>query len=356
MSTSSFTMPPEWHPQSGTWLAWPHNSDTWSQNLDSAQSEFAKLVHAIAADQHTWVLCPARNIDAARQAIADAPATELTPLQQQRIHFVDIATNDAWARDYAPTFVVEQSSNGNKQLHSVDWHYNAWGGKYPPFDDDQKVAAAIADRLNIPNHTAGLCLEGGAIEINGNGVLLITESCVFDPNRNPDVTQEQVEATLTRLLGVQHFVWLPGDAAGPTVLGDDTDGHIDQLARFTDDHTIVHAWTDDASDPQRPGLEENIHVLKQQMRQIDPACRFMPLMLPPAIEACDLRVPACYCNFLITNGSVLVPQFASADADATALRTLKPLFPDRRIVPLDSKNLTVGLGSFHCLTQQQPAP
>ena len=267
---------------------------------------------------------------------------------------VEIQTNDAWARDYAPTF-VKSELNGGGQLHSVDWHYNAWGGKYPPYDQDQQVAQRVAKHLGIENHRAGICAEGGALEINGDGVLLITRSSILNQNRNPNLNQSEVEEVLQRLLGTRKIVWLPGDEAGVTVMGDDTDGHIDQLARFTDDHTIVYAWTDDPLDPQRQGLQANRDELQRQMATIDPKCKMIALPLPPAIEYCGLRIPASYCNFLLTNESMLVPQFDSPDADQRAIEILSPLFLGRQVIGLPSKNLTVGLGSFHCLTQQQPA-
>ncbi len=353
-------MPPEWAPQAATWLSFPINSDTWSQNRSAAQAEFALLVHAIAADQKAYVMCGGHgHRKTAQRIILDQHEGFLSQQQIENIELVAIETNDAWARDYAPTFaksVTSKESDG--KLYSIDWHYNAWGGKYPPFDLDQQVAGKVAKWLGIENVAAGICAEGGALEINSAGVLLVTRSSVLNDNRNPSADQSldqcHIEALFQNLLGAKHIVWLPGDQVGPTVLGDDTDGHIDQLARFTDDSTIVYAWTEDADDPQRAGLENNLIELKRQMNGIDTGCRFVPLPLPPAITHCDLRVPASYCNFLITNQSVLVPQFGADEADARALAILSPLFPDRRLVPLPSKELAVGLGSFHCLTQQQP--
>ena len=360
MPTESFsekpalTMPPEWAPQAATWLSFPINSDTWSQNLEAAQSEFAQLARAIAADQKTCVMCGGeKHRETARRAVFDQHEGQLSQQQIDNIELVDIETNDAWARDYAPTFV--KSDRSDRALYSIDWHYNAWGGKYPPFDLDQQVACEIARRLEIENIAAGICAEGGALEINGKGMLLVTRSSILNDNRNPEMDQTQTEAVFQNYLGAKQIVWLPGDQAGPTVLGDDTDGHIDQLARFTDDSAIVYAWTEDANDRQRAGLESNLAELKRQIEALDASCRLIPLPLPPAITHCDLRLPASYCNFLITNQSVMVPQFGVTASDKQALEILSPLFPDRRLVPLPSKELAVGLGSFHCLSQQQPA-
>ena len=345
-------MPPEWAPQAATWLSFPINHDTWAQNLVAAQAEFALLVHAIADDQKAYVMCGGeQNRETARQIILEQRENQLSPQQVENIELVDIPTNDAWARDYAPTFVKDTSTG---VLCSIDWHYNAWGGKYPPYDLDQQVAGKVASKLGLENITAGICAEGGALEINGNGVLLVTRSSILNENRNPDLDQTQIEAVFQERLGAKKIIWLPGDQAGPTVLGDDTDGHIDQLARFIDDASIVYAWTEDVDDPQRAPLENNLAELKRQMESIDADCRFVPLPLPPVITHCNLRLPASYCNFLVTNRSVLVPQFG-ATSDAKALEILSPLFANRRLVPLPSRELAVGLGSFHCLSQQQPA-
>ena len=334
MNDETFSMPAEWQPHAATWLSWPHNADTWSQNLELAQAEFRQLVEAIAQFEPVNLLVG--GVDA-KHVRCDSP----------NVHLIPIATNDAWARDYAPTFA--KSSSG--KLKSVDWFYNAWGGKYPPFDLDQKVAERVAKHLEIENIKVDLCLEGGALEINSKGTLITTRSCTLAKNRNPDATQQSVDTIFREHLGAKNIIWLPGDA----IEGDDTDGHIDQLARFTDDHTIVHAWTVNEDDPRRPAIARNIDALKSAMATIDPNCRFVALPIPDPIHYCDLVVPASYCNFLIVNGAVIVPQFGQSDADASAIAILQEQFPNHEIVPSPSKNLAVGLGSFHCLSQQQPA-
>ena len=333
MSDEKFSMPAEWQPHAATWLSWPHNTDTWSQNLELAQAEFRQLVETVARFEPVYLM--AGGIEES-QLRFDSPNVQIVP----------IPTNDAWARDYAPTFI--KSSSG--KLKSVDWFYNAWGGKYPPFDLDQKVAQAVADFLEIENVKVDFCLEGGALEINSKGTLITTRSCALAENRNPNSSQQEVEALLRKHLDVQNIVWLPGDA----IAGDDTDGHIDQLARFVDDTTIVHAWTANSDDPRRPAIEKNVDALKGAVAEIDPSCRFVALPIPAPIHYCDLTVPASYCNFLIVNDAVIVPQFDQRESDANAVEILSACFPDRAIVPLPSKNLTVGLGSFHCLAQQQP--
>ncbi len=333
-----FRMPAEWEQQSSIWLSWPHNIETWPKNLEAAQIEFRKLVEAIAASQPVNILVGSEQLAAARERLA-----------LENVCFVEIPTNDAWARDYAPTFVKKFEEGAEPKLVAIDWHYNAWGGKYPPFDQDQKVARRVAEHLGIQFVSPGLCFEGGAIEMNESGVLLSTKSCALDPNRNPDVNTEQVEQIFGEFLGAKAVLWLSGDA----IEGDDTDGHIDQLARFTNDSTIVYAWTDDKQDGQYGGLAQNLKDLKNGLDKHGLEYRLVPLPIPAAMEFCDRRIPASYCNFLITNNAVLVPKF-DVPEDEIALRILQPLFPNRTVVALPSKNLSVGLGSFHCLSQQQP--
>jgi agmatine deiminase len=334
---SRFRMPAEWELQAAIWLGWPHNVETWPLNLAAAQSEFVALVRTVSESQLVQVMVPQRKL-------------ALAGLQLERIsnaNVVPIETNDAWARDYAPTFVKDVESG---ELVSIDWYYNAWGGKYPPFDLDQRVSSKVADHLRIRNIAGGLCFEGGAIEINQRGVLMTTESCALDPNRNAGKSRLEVESILIERLGCSEVVWLPGDLGeSKTLIGDDTDCHIDQLARFVDDDTIVHAWTTE-SDSRFEALKLNVAAIKAQL----PSVQLVPLMLPEAFEFCDRMIPASYCNFLITNDSVIVPQF-DVPGDEAAVEVLRSLFSNRNIVPLASRNLSVGLGSFHCLSQQQPA-
>jgi agmatine deiminase len=331
-------MPAEWQPQSAMWMSWPHNVETWPENLADAQAEFVEFANTIASYQPVNVMVSGR---AKQQA-------ELMLGESQNIELIDIPTNDAWARDYAPTFVKDLNSN---RLVAINWHYNAWGGKYPPFDDDQKVARRVAENLAVECVSPELCFEGGGIEINDAGLLLCTSSCALDPNRNPEKSLDEVEEILRDYLGAKQVVWLSGDA----IEGDDTDGHIDQLARFTDEKTIVYAWSE-PDDPQHTGLAQNLEDLESGLTRFDLSrIRLIALPMPPPIVRNERRVPASYCNFLIANGVVVVPQFGEAHSDRQAIEILTPLFPDRDVVGLNSVNLSVGLGSFHCLSQQQPA-
>lgn len=333
---SRFRMPAEWEPQAATWVSWPHNVETWPTNLNEAQSEFVRFVKAIAQSQPVNVMAPYRELPTVTSRLENI----------SNVSVCDIETNDAWARDYAPTFVKDVGTN---ELVAVDWYYNAWGEKYPPFESDQQVAKKVADHLGVRHLAGGLCFEGGAIEVNENGVLLTTESCALSPSRNAGMSQRNVESILRERLGCREIVWLPGDVnESKTLHGDDTDGHIDQLARFVDNDTIVHAWANE-SDSRHAALAANVAALREQL----PDVKLVPLMLPEPFEFCDRQIPASYCNFLITNGAVMVPTF-DVPQDALAVEVLSSIFDGREIVSLASRNLAVGLGSFHCLSQQQP--
>ena len=341
MHSTKYRLPAEWEPQAAVWLTWPDNQETWPDNLLAAQIEFCALVHSLAEVVTVRVIVNQSSLDEAYQRLIQPDI--------RNVGFINIPTNDAWARDYAPTFVVSDSD----ELVAIDWDYNAWGGKYPPFDDDQQVASKIAKGMTIQTLRPELCFEGGAIEANGQGIILSTVSCALDPNRNSsDSTelQQRFEAAFEKYLGAEKTIWLPGDA----IAGDDTDGHIDQLARFTSAKTLVYASCD-SDDDQYDRFTENLTALQTGLAAIDDDFELHALPVPKQpIHFCGRRLPASYCNFLITNDLVVVPQFGCPE-DAQAMQILTPLFPDRYVVGLPSRNLSVGLGSFHCLSQQQPA-
>ncbi len=341
MAEKKHRWPAEWEPQAAIWLTWPDNQETWPDNLFEAQIEFCALVHSLAEMVTVRVIVNQPSLDEAYKRLIRPDI--------RNVGFINIPTNDAWARDYAPTFVV----SSDEKLVAIDWDYNAWGGKYPPFEDDQQVANKIAAGMTIETVRPGLCFEGGAIETNGQGIVLSTLSCALDTNRNdgtPEELQQQFESAFAKYLGATQTIWLPGDA----IDGDDTDGHIDQLVRFADATTLVYASCA-PHDPQYASLAKNLAALETGLANADGEFALHALPIPKQpIEFSGHRLPASYCNFLITNDLVVVPQFGCPE-DAQAMQILKPLFPDRYVVGLPSRNLSVGLGSFHCLSQQQPA-
>jgi agmatine deiminase len=276
----------------------------------------------------------------------EAEAREiLRGLPIERISFHLIPTNEPWCRDHGPIFLTRDA---DPKLAIVDWDYNAWGNKYPPFDLDEVVPTRLAQMLNVPVFYPRMILEGGAIDVNGAGALLTTEACLLNPNRNPNLRREEIEQRLQDFLGVREILWL-----GDGIAGDDTDGHIDDLARFVSEQTIVAVVEDDPQDENYEPLQENLarlRELKIDGRGIDIAT----LPMPTKIVREGLRLPASYANFYIANTCVLVPTFADP-ADEVALSVLRECFPTRRVVAIDCRELIWGLGTFHCLTQQQPA-
>jgi agmatine deiminase len=233
----------------------------------------------------------------------------------------------------------------------INWHFNAWGGKWPPYDDDAKAGTVVCQTIGCLRSTSPLYCEGGALETDGAGTLLTTSSVLLNPNRNPGWSREMVEAELKRQLGVKKIIWVDGGG----LLGDDTDGHIDQLARFVAPGEIVVATSSSMSDPNHAGLAENMHLLRRSLSASEEKFQVHALPTPPPRMVDQHRVPESYCNFLFANEVVIVPTFRNDKTDQHALRLLEQLIPNRRIVPLDAFDLIWGLGAFHCASQQQPA-
>jgi agmatine deiminase len=269
----------------------------------------------------------------------------LDGLSMERITFYRIPTNEPWCRDHGPIFLTRDV---DPRLAIVDWDYNAWGGKYPPCDLDEVVPTRVAQILDAPVFYPRMILEGGSIEVNGAGALLTTESCLLNPNRNPSLGRTEIEQRLRDYFGVREILWL-----GQGIEGDDTDGHIDDLARFVAERTVVTVVEENRTDENYGPLQENLARLRQmkiEQWKID----VVTLPMPKKTVREEQRLPASYANFYIANSCVLLPTFADPN-DETALSILQKLFPDRRVIGIDCRELIWGLGTIHCLTQQQPA-
>jgi agmatine deiminase len=326
--------PAEWEPHSATWLSWPRNADTWPRNLAQAQAEFADFVRVIAEVEPVKLLCGGDARETASRFVGNVPNVEL----------IDLPTNDAWMRDYGPTF-VEQAG----QATVIDWTYNAWGGKYPPFDNDAQVALAAATRLQIPTVSIQRVIEGGALEGNGAGVVMTTRSCLLNPNRSGPRAEKEIDALLKEQLGANEIWWLEGG----DMVGDDTDGHIDQIARFISADTILVSSEQNSGDPNYQTFRRAQEQLLEFSTRHQGRMQVIELPMPSAVMMFGVRLPASYANFYFANGIVIVPQFDDPN-DEHAIKLLRTLLPDRKVIPLASRNLSVGLGSFHCLSQQQP--
>jgi len=264
-----------------------------------------------------------------------------------RVHFYSHPTNDAWCRDHGPIFVKHDRTG---EVAVTDWRYNAWGGKYPPFDLDDKIPARIARQLGLRCFANALVLEGGSIDVNGQGLLLTSEQCLLNANRNPLLSRAQIEQNLCDYLGVQTVLWL-----GEGIVGDDTDGHIDDIARFYRTDAIVAGVETSRRDANHRPLAANLERLRGFRTPNGRKFELTTLPMPRPMAFRGQRVPASYANFLVINGAVLVPTFRQKKRDAEACDILGGCFPDREIVPVDSYDLIWGLGTLHCLSQQQPA-
>lgn len=336
--------PAEWEPQSAVWFSWPANPNTWPDRLHHIQAIFARMLSAVSQCETVRLNCAKPLQDNARRLLLAEKA------QLDRIEFFDIPTNDVWCRDHGPTFVKDSSSGS---LAIVDWKYNAWGGKFPPWDLDDAVPARIAEALRLPIRRAPIFCEGGGIESNGQGILLTTECVMLNPNRNPDIKKLEVENLFKEYLGIHTTFWL-----GEGMTTDDTDGHIDTLARFFKPDGIVAIQETNSKDPDYRNLQENIERI--QGFRTPTGGRFDLALLPQpdpvfAEGTRTERLPATYANFLILNGAVLVPTYGQPKRDSHALGLLGELFPKRKIIGMDSLEILREGGSFHCLSQQQPA-
>jgi agmatine deiminase len=338
-----FRMPAEWAPHRGTWLSWPHKEASWPGKFDVVPGIFVRMVTELARHEEVHINVSGPDMEEGVRALLarEGAAPDL-------VRFHHNPTNDAWCRDHGPIF-VQREVDGQREQAIVDWGYNAWGGKYPPYDLDDVVPTRIGRELGLPVFHPGIVMEGGSIDVNGRGTLLTTEACLLNPNRNPELTRDRIEQYLRAYLGVEHILWL-----GDGIAGDDTDGHVDDLTRFVDSSTVVTVVEEDRTDENYEPLQENLQRLREMTDQDGRPLRIERLPMPRPLYHEGQRLPASYANFYIANGLVLLPGY-DAEHDGEAQQTLQRLFPDRRIVVMDCTDLVWGLGAFHCVTQQWPA-
>jgi agmatine deiminase len=337
-------MPAEWEPHSAVWLSWPHDPVSFPY-LEEAEQAFANFIHEVSESERVEL----QVLNEAMQQRVIAMLREWgTDPSRVRFHINDYA--DIWFRDYGPIFVVNRAT---KQLAMTKWVFNAWGSKYETLLKDNRVPYAMNESFNpplrLPMYEPGIVMEGGSIEVNGAGALMTTEQCLLNPNRNPHLDKKQLEDFLRDYLGVRHFIWLKEGIAG-----DDTDGHIDDIARFVNKNTVVCARQPDTSDPDHAILEENFRILEAATDQDGNKLNVIALPTPGFVGDEEGRLPASYANFYIANTKVLVPTFG-VENDARALEVIQSVFPNRKVGGINAKALVYGLGTFHCMTQQQPA-
>jgi agmatine deiminase len=334
-----YRMPAEWKPHAATWLSWPRREGiSFPDSFDRVLPALRAMVEALLSSEPV-------NINVCNGAHEAEARAVLAGLDPARFTFHLIPTNEPWCRDHGPIFLTRKEE---PCLAIVDWDYNAWGGKYPPCDLDEVVPTRIAEKLGLPVFYPRMILEGGSIDVNGAGALLTSESCLLNKNRNPNLNREEIEQRLRDFLGVREILWL-----GDGIEGDDTDGHIDDLTRFVSERAVVTVIEENRNDKNYEPLRENLARL-EEMRIDGEPLEVHTMPMPAKIVREGMRLPASYANFYIANKCVLLPTFADAN-DGKAISVLEKLFPTRCIVPIDCRELIWGLGTFHCLTQQQPA-
>lgn len=336
-------MPAEWSRHEATWLSWPKDPLTWPDRVPEVERIFLRMMEALSQRERVRLL-----VD--DEATEDRVRRELrgTGAAAANIEFVRVPTVDAWIRDYGPNFLLGSGPDGPRLAYN-DWGFNAWGDKYEALKRDDGIPRALEPLLGVERFEPGVVLEGGSIDVNGDGVCLTTEQCLLHPNRNPGLSRGDLERFLRDFLGVRTVVWL-----GEGIVGDDTDGHIDDIARFVSRDTIVCALERDPADDNYRLLQDNHRRLQAARDAAGRPFRVVALPMPERVESPEGRLPASYANFYIANGVVLAPVFGHP-ADREALEILGGLFPGREIVAIDCEPLVWGLGAIHCVTQQQPA-
>jgi agmatine deiminase len=335
-----FRMPAEWAPQTAIWLSWPHKRASWPGQFRPIPYVFAEIVAQISRFEEVRINI-AEPLQKRAWSLINRAGADLS-----KVTFFDHPTNDAWCRDHGPIFVKNTKTG---EIAVTDWVHTAWGGKYPPYDLDNTIPPLVAKKLDMRRFENDMVLEGGSIEVNGEGLLLTSEQCLLNKNRNPRLTREQIEQTLKDYLGVTQVLWV-----GEGIIGDDTDGHIDDITRFYKPDGFITAVEPNKRDLNHKILAENLQRLRSFRTPEGGKFDVVELPMPKPFEFQGQIVPASYANFLIINGAVLVPNFRQKKRDAEANEIIGSCFPSRQIVPVDCYHLIWGLGTLHCISQQQP--
>jgi agmatine deiminase len=338
-----FHMPAEWHPHAATWLTWPKDPETWPERVTHVEEIYLQMMAALTPHETVNLLV---DDETAEQTVRE----RCTFPGAQNIRFHRIETVDSWIRDYGPNFLI----GPNSQPAFNDWIFNAWGNKYEVLKRDDQVPRVLEPVLGMRRFEPGIVMEGGSIEVNGAGCVLTTEQCLLNPNRNPQLSREEIENYLKSYLGVTKVLWL-----GEGIVGDDTDGHIDDIARFVSPNMIVCAVEDDPEDANYELLQDNLVRLESMTDAQGRGFEIVTLPMPGVVGGTSTdtrnldRLPASYANFYIANSVVLAPVFGHPN-DEIAIETLQRVFRDRRVVAINCEPLVWGMGTIHCVTQQQP--
>lgn len=336
-----YYFPAEFAPHAATWLSWPHKEASWPGKIHTVYEPYSLFIKELTKGEQVCI----NVVDEAMKQFAAGHLAK-AGVELGKVRFFVHPTNDAWCRDHGPAFLINPKAEQKKVI--VDWNYNAWGDKYPPYDLDDVIPTLIGRHYNIPVFYPGIIMEGGSVEFNGAGTLLTSTACLLNPNRNPHLSQAQVEDYLRNYYGVEQILWVDEG-----IVGDDTDGHIDDTVRFINEDTVLTVVEENKQDENYALLQHNLKQL-QQMRLLNgKQLNIVELPMPDELVYEDMRLPCSYANFYIANKSVIVPVF-NCDKDEKALGIIQACFPGREVVGIDSTDIIWGLGSFHCLSQQEP--
>jgi len=336
-----YSFPAEFAPHRATWLSWPHKEASWPGKIPSIYPSYAKFIKELIEGETVRI-----NVNDEVMKTFAQDILSKYDVHMSRVQFFFHPTNDAWCRDHGPAFLITPHAKQKKVI--VDWNYNAWGNKYPPYDLDDVVPTLIGKHFNIPVFHPGIIMEGGSVEFNGEGTLMTSTACLLNKNRNPHLSQGQIEYYLSEYYGVDQILWIDEG-----IVGDDTDGHIDDTVRFVNADTVIAVVETDKTDDNYHLLQNNLKQLKEMRLLNGKQLNIVELPMPDCIIYQDQRLPGSYANFYIANNAVIVPTFQGSK-DERALQIIQDCFPDRKIVGIDSLDIIWGLGSFHCLSQQEP--
>jgi agmatine deiminase len=339
---AGYYFPAEFDRHRATWLSWPHKEASWPGKIHTIYPFYSRFVHELTRGEEVCI-----NVKDAAMAASVTGHLELAGVDMTKVRCFFHPTNDAWCRDHGPAFLINPGAEQKKVI--VDWNYNAWGNKYPPFDLDDVIPTLIGNALNLPVYHPGIIMEGGSVDFNGAGTLITSTCCLLNPNRNAGLDRDQIEGYLRDYYGVEQILWVEEG-----IVGDDTDGHIDDTVRFINADTVVTAIEEDKRDENYQLLQDNLSALSRMRLLNGRQLNIVELPMPEKVIYEDQRLPASYANFYIANASVIVPTFRS-ERDERALGILQECFPGRQVVGIDSTDIIWGLGSFHCLSQQEPA-
>jgi agmatine deiminase len=337
-----YYFPAEFAKHDAVWLSWPHKEESWPGKIASIYPSYCAFVKTVALTERVNI-----NVATDKMRQGAVKMLELSGVDMSKVQFYLHPTNDAWCRDHGPTFLISNNAEHPKAI--VDWNINAWGGKYPPFDLDDVIPTRIAEQLNLPVFYPDIIMEGGSVDFNGAGTVITSTCCLLNENRNPHLQQAQIEQYLGDYYGIEQVLWV-----SEGIVGDDTDGHIDDTVRFVNEDTVLTVVESNVLSENFDLLQKNLKELKAMRLANGKQLNIVELPMPADVIYEGQLLPASYANFYISNGHIIVPTYQCAQDDK-AMQIIQSCFPTREVVGIDSTDIIWGLGSFHCLSQQEPS-